>query len=335
VFAFTASLKRRWLPAALCGIAAAAIHPTTALWWSIAVGATIALRSAGRQRALMGAALLSLVAGTLLIRPLGLTVMDEAWVRVLDSKDYVFASGWPAYAWFFNLAYLPLILLFAKYKNDARFTAPAVALFALFVASYSFTEAHVALSVQLQLSRVFWLLDFFLALLGAWLLIDSPFVRRSGWIPRAAIAAAALLAVGRGLYTLNDAGATRGPVQIHLKADDWTEAMTWINAQPADWMVLAHPDHAWLYGPSVRVAASRDVVVESVKDSAISMYDRDVAMRTAERLAAVSPYDTLDAARARAIGAKYGASVVVAETARPIDLPLLHRNATFSVYDIR
>jgi hypothetical protein len=335
VFAFTASLKRRWLPAALCGIAAAAIHPTTALWWAIAVGATIALRSAGRQRALMGAALLSLVAGTLLIRPLGLTVMDEAWVRVLDSKDYVFASGWPAYAWFFNLAYLPLILLIAKYKNDARFTAPAVALFALFVASYSFTEAHVALAVQLQLSRVFWLLDFFLALLGAWLLIDSPFVRRSGWIPRAAITAAALLAVGRGLYTLNDAGATHGPVQIHLKADDWTEAMTWINAQPADWMVLAHPDHAWLYGPSVRVAASRDVVVESVKDSAISMYDRDVAMRTAERLAAVSPYDTLDAARARAIGAKYGASVVVAETARPIDLPLLHRNATFSVYDIR
>jgi hypothetical protein len=335
VFAFTASLKRRWIPAALLGIAAAAIHPTTAAWWAIAIAATIVLGSAGRQRAIMAAALLALITGAWLVHPLGLPVMDAAWVRVLDTKDYVFASTWPAYAWLFNLAYLPLILLISKYKNDARFAAPAVALFALFVASYSFTESHVALAVQLQVSRVFWLLDFFLALLGAWLLVDSPFVRRTGWMPRAAIAAAALLAVGRGVYTLSEAQAVRSPVQIHFKADDWTEAMTWIRSQPADWMILAHPDHAWLYGPSVRVAANRDVVVEAVKDSAISMYDRGVAMRTAERLAAVGLYDTLDAARARALGAKFGASVVVAETARPIDLPLLHRNATFSVYDIR
>jgi len=154
-------------------------------------------------------------------------------------------------------------------------------------------------------------------------------------MPQAAVAAALLLAAGRGLYTLNEAGATRSPVQVNLRADDWTEAMAWTRTQPAGWLVLAHPDHAWLYGTSVRVAASRDVVVESVKDSAISMYDRDVAMRTSERLAALADYDKLTADKARAIGYKYGASVAVTDAAHPLDLPLLHRNAAFAVYDIR
>jgi hypothetical protein len=172
-------------------------------------------------------------------------------------------------------------------------------------------------------------------LLGAWLLIDSPLARRTQWMPRAAVAAVVVFAVGRGVYTLNETGAVRSPVKVHLQADDWTEAMGWIGSQPADWMVLADPGHAWLYGTSVRVAAGRDVVVEAVKDSAISMYDRDVAMRTADRIAALSPFATLDAARARALGAKYGASVVVVETAQSLDLPLLHRNASFAVYDIR
>ena len=43
---------------------------------------------------------------------------DDEWLRVLDNKDYLFASTWPSYAWAFNLAYLPLILLIGKFKND-------------------------------------------------------------------------------------------------------------------------------------------------------------------------------------------------------------------------
>jgi len=335
VFAFSASLKRRWVLLAVCWILAAVIHPTTAAWWAIAIAAERVLTTSGRQRALMAVTLLVFVAGFFVASSLGLAMMDAQWVRVLDSKDYVFAAGWPAYAWFFNLLYLPLILLISKYKNDARLTAPALALFAAFVCSYPFTESHVGLAVQLQVSRVFWLMDFFLALAGAWLLIDSPFVRESRWLRQTAVAAALLLAVGRGIYTLYEPAAEHSLVRIDLKKDDWTEAMSWIRAQPADWQVLANPDHAWLYGTSVRVSAAHDVVVESVKDSAISMYDRSVAMRTAERLAALSSYDTLDAGRARAIGRAYDARVMVTETTHALDLPLLHRNATFAVYDLR
>ena len=335
VFAFTASLKRRSIPLVLCWIAAAVIHPTTALWWGVAILANRILKSSGRQRALMGAAVAVLLVGPLAARASGLTIMDDQWLKVLDNKDYLFASGWPAYAWVFNLAYLPLIALIAKVKNDARLTAPAVALFAAFVCSYPFTETHVALAVQLQVSRVFWLMDFFLALFVAWLLIDGHRTSGARWTREAVVAAVLLFAIGRGAYTLNESGTARSLVRVNLPADDWTEAMAWIRLQPSDWLVLAHPDHAWLYGTSVRVAASRDVVVESVKDSAISMYDRGVAMRTADRLGALSSYETLDAQGARRLAQTYGAQVAVVDASHPLDLPLLHRNATFSVYDIR
>lgn len=335
IFALTASFKRRWLPMALCWIVAAVIHPTTALWWAIAIVAGLVVTSSGRQRVLMSVTLIAVVAGPFLARSSGLAVMDAEWLKVLETKDYLFASGWPPYAWIFNLAYLPLILLIGKFRNDARFAAPALALFAAFVCAYAFTEAHVALAVQLQVSRVFWLMDFFLALLAAWLVIDSAFAHRFGRMRPLVVAAVALLVVGRGVYTLHEAGMTRASIQLNLPADDWTDAMTWIRSQPADWLVLAHPDHAWRYGTSVRVSANRDVVVESVKDSAISMYDRDIAMRTAERLAALSSYDTLNAEQALALGKRYGASVAVTEASRPLDLPLLHRNSTFAVYSLR
>jgi hypothetical protein len=337
IFALTASFKRSWVVMLVFWIAAAAIHPTTAMWWALAIAASLILTTAGRQRALMAASLVVLVAGFALAPTIaatvGLTIMDDAWVKVLENKDYLFASGWPAYAWALNLAYLPLIFLFSKAKGDARLVAPAVALFAVFVCAHPFIESRVALAVQLQVSRVFWLMDFFLALLAAWALVD--WAGRPRLLRQLAIAAVLLLSVGRGVYTLQEARESRSAVQVNLRADDWTEAMTWIRTQPVNWLVLAHPDHAWLYGTSVRVAANRDVVVESVKDSAISMYDRDVAMRTTERLAALSAYDTLTAEQAIVIAGRYGANVVVTETTHPLDLPVLHRNATFAVYDLR
>ena len=283
----------------------------------------------------MAVTLAVFLAGPFLASASGLTVMDDRWLSVLDAKDYLFAAGWPAYAWLFNLAYLPLILMLSRVKADARLIAPALALFAAFVASYPLTEAHVALSVQMQVSRVFWLLDFFIALLGAWFLADSVLARRSRSLAAIALIAATLLATGRGVYTLYQSGETRALVRLTAPADDWTEAMSWIGTQPSDWLVLAHPDHAWRYGTSVRVAAGRDVVVESVKDSAISMYDRGIAMRTAERLAALARFDTVDAALARAIGRQFGASVIVVDASNPLDLPVLHRNPTFAVYDLR
>jgi len=84
VFALTASFKRRWLLMSLCWIAAAAIHPTTALWWAIAIVAGLAIRATGF---VIGAALVAVLVGAYLARLPGLSVMDPQWVKVLDNKD--------------------------------------------------------------------------------------------------------------------------------------------------------------------------------------------------------------------------------------------------------
>ena len=57
------------------------------------------------------------------------------------------------------------------------------------------------------------------------------------------------------------------------------------------------------YGTSLRVAGERDVFVEGIKDAAIGMYERDVAMRTRDRLAELQDFDTLTPERARALAA--------------------------------
>lgn len=333
IFALTASFKRRWPLMLLCWAAAAAIHPTTAMWWALAIASGITLTTARRRWLILLLLFAAALAGPVVVRSFGLETMDEQWLKVLENKDYLFPSEWPLYAWVINLAYFPLILLISKAKHDDRFTAPAFALLIAFGCTYAVVESRVALAVQLQISRVFWLMDFFLAIVAAWFLIDRA---RPEWFRKAVVAAILLLSIGRGIFTLlKDPRDSRAPVQINLQANDWTETMAWLRGQPADWLILAHPDHAWLYGTSVRVAANRDVVVESVKDSAISMYDRTVAMRTAERLAALPAYDEMTALEATALGRRYGAAVVVTETAHPLDLPLLHRNSTFAVYDLR
>lgn len=335
LFAFAATLRRRWPAAVLCGLAAAVIHPTTAAWWAAAIAGAVVLTTATRQRAAMALALVLLVAGPTLAGWWRLPTMDADWLRVFAAKDYIFASTWPVYAWVINLAYLPLILWAVRAKGDARLVGPAVALFAVFIASYSLTDAHVTLAVQLQVSRVFWLMDLMLALALAWALADSDLARRRRMLPLAALATILILSIGRGVFTLYDAEPTRDLARIDLPDGDWTDAMRFIRWQPADWLVLAHPDHAWLYGTSVRVAAAHDVVVESVKDAAISMYDRAVAMRTAARLSALADFNTMAPDALVATGRQMGASVLVVERARVLPLPRLYENATFAVYDLR
>jgi hypothetical protein len=334
IFALSASFKRRWVPMGVCWVIAAAIHPTTALWFAAAIAGHLLL-SSGRKLLAFGVIVVVALLASPIARLTGSPVMDGQWLAVLEGKDYLFPSAWPPYAWILNLAYFPLIVYLSTLKMDQRLVGPSIILLGCFVASYGLVESHVALAVQLQISRVFWLMDFFVTLLIAWALIDSRTATRSPWISKSAIAVVLLLSIGRGVYTLTTVSAERSIARIDLPANDWIEAMSWLRSQPPDWLVLAHPDHAWLYGTSVRVAASRDVVVESVKDSAISMYDRGVAMRTAERLAALSAYETLDGPRALAIGKQFGATVAVTDSDHPLALPVLHRNASFAVYDLR
>jgi hypothetical protein len=111
--------------------------------------------------------------------------------------------------------------------------------------------------------------------------------------------------------------------------------MAWLRDQPDDWHVLADPDHAWKYGSSVRVAAGLDTVLEASKDAAMAIYERDLAMRVADRSAALSGFDDLTLTEVKRLDARYGVDVLVMEAGRVLALPVLYRNNRFVVYDLR
>ena len=93
-------------------------------------------------------------------------VMDAAWLNALDEKTYLFAVEWPVSAWALNLAYPGAIGLIYRRRRLTDRTAPAegifvAGLFALvgtFLVSSALAEAGITAVVQLQVSRIFWVL---------------------------------------------------------------------------------------------------------------------------------------------------------------------------------
>ncbi len=354
LIALACSLKSRWRWAVPLWLVAMAMHPTTAAWFAAFIAGGIIFERVVKRGALAALPLMfvalfaAFMFGPALVRLLPLPsrlFMDPDWIAVFASKDYIFVSSWPAWAWAINLAYLPLLWWFyrrrvsvgAAMAGEARLVAGALTLFAVFIGSVAFSEARLALAVQLQVSRVFWWMDVLFAAYAAWWLTSDPAItRRAGaWAPRLAVAMLAVVAVGRGIYTVEAGGPDREFVRLTLPDDDWSKAMQWLRTQPADWQVLADPDHAWKYGSSVRVAAARDVVLESVKDTAISLYDRAIAMRTASRIPPLADYPFTSADQARSVGRRFSATVLVTESNHALDLPRLYQNPSFIVYDLR
>ena len=150
-----------------------------------------------------------------------------------------------------------------------------------------------------------------------------------------AVLAIVLLAASaaRGTYIIQREHAERSLFQLSLPDTPWTDAMRWIAHQPIDTHVLADPGHAWKYGSSVRVAATRDVLLEDVKDSAIAMYSRDLAVRVVERRRALGDFPGLSAERARALAVRYDLNFLVTEAT--LDLPEVYRNAQFRIYALK
>ena len=109
--------------------------------------------------------------------------------------------------------------------------------------------------------------------------------------------------------------------------------MAWARATDVRSHWLADPIHAARYGMSLRVAGERDVFVEAIKDAAIGMYDRRIAMRTRDRLTAIGNFDELTAARARSLAATYDIDYLLAE--RPFDLPLAFQSGELRIYRLR
>jgi len=340
LLAVVAFLDRRDGRAGLLLVLAAALHPTATAW--VAVWLVVALwvaRPAWRipMAALAGAGALAAawiaIAGPLAGR---LQTMDAAWLAVIGEKDYLFPLAWPIDAWITNLIAVPIILVGWRVRRRAgtlveRETAlvvGAVGLLVLFACWLPFNAARVALAVQLQLSRLFWVLDIFATMYLVALLANGT-ARRA-----AAVAiAVALLSLARGAYIMFVQFPDRPVFAIDLPANDWRDAMLWARQTPISTGWLADPLHAARYGSSVRVAGERDVFLEQMKDTALAMYDRNVAMRVADRQHALiaDPWDSPEGARA--LAARYNLDYLVID--RQLDLPLAHQSGTLFIYRLR
>jgi hypothetical protein len=339
---------RTWLALALVGLAGL-VHPTTALWFGIWLGAAALVSDARWRRVLWAcAAVGAIIAGwAVWLGPLrGLLIpMDPAWVAVLAGKDYLFPGDWPFWAWAVNLGYPALIVALYAHRVGSGAASPreqglvagALSLFLILVVSLPLVAWRLAIAVQLQVSRILWMLDLVATAYLIWFLAESPVWKRRQTSPaRAPMTVAALMAVlafARGGYVTFSEHAGRPVIQRDLEAGEWRDVMSWVSHTPIGTHVLADPGHAWRYGTSVRVAGERDVFQEEVKDSAIALYSREVAVRVATRINDLGDFGGLTADRARALAEKYDLDLLVSE--RAFDLPAAYRNRRFTVYRLR
>jgi len=337
--------KRDWLWIALVAVGIL-IHPTTAVWFGVWLGLAAWIGRPNRRPALVIAAATgaAIVVWMLWRGPLAghLAPMDAEWLSVISDKDYLFPFEWPVAAWLLHLATAAVILWCWRARRHAGLTVAgetplvlgAMGLLVLFACWLPFDVARSAVAVELQVSRIFWLLDVLATIYAVWWLTEGwPGERRTmrvgAWIAAGLVA----LSISRGVYAMFVEFPDRPIVDIDIKAGDWHDAMAWARTTAPSSGWLADPIHAALYGSSVRAAGHRDVLLERVKDRAIAMYDRSAALRVAdrERALAVLPWDTADGARA--LARRYGLDYLVID--RELDLPLAHRSGALFIYRLR
>jgi hypothetical protein len=329
------------LSLALVGFAFA-IHPTTAMWFAIWIGVAVLVSERAWRAPLVaiaaagaGAALWAVTLGPLRGH---LTRMDPLWASAMAGKDYIFPSDWNASFWLVNLSYLGVAFAVYLLRRRRGVAAPreigllagGTALVVLFLISWPLMIAGVALALQLQTSRVFWMLDFLAAMYLAWLFAEAAHALT---VRRAAVAMAVVAAVGRGVFVWGSEHAGNPIARIGFPQDNWTDVMQWISRTPADTHVLADPGHAWKYGSSVRVAGERDVYLEEVKDLALALYSRDVAVEALRRIADVRNFDSFTAEQLQGLAARYDLDYLVID--RDVDLPVVYRNHQFRVYALQ
>jgi len=339
---------RTWWAAALVG-AAFVIHPTTALWFGVWVGiaALVADRARRPWFAGGGAAAIAVAAWAIARGPLSAqaVVMDPAWLGVVAGKDYLFPTEWGPTAWAMAAAYVIAVGGTFFWRRSRRVTSvnePAMVaglagLLAVFIATLPATAAHVAIAVQFQVSRILWMFDLVGTVYAVWLLADGGRAlgagARSSRRARSVAVCLIVAALARGAYVKWVEHPARPLVRLDLPDDPWQQALDWLARTPVDTLVVANPGHAWRYGTSVRVGAARDVLLEEVKDTAMSMYSRRVAMHVRERIQAIGDFGTLTDSGALALAARFGASYLVDD--RPRSLPVAYRNERFTIYRLR
>jgi hypothetical protein len=328
-------------------IVACLVHPTTGAWfviWMAVAAAVEAWPSRAGRRAVVGLVVCGaigtvgvVVSGALASR---LVVLDATWLAAFESRDYLFPlDDWKGGTWLTHL--LPPVVIAAVWQWRRRLSLAtphedgvaigSLALLLAFLASVPLIDAHVALAVQLQTSRVFWLLELLATVYVVWAIAEAPWTG----VPaaRRATLAAALLAVvsvARGYYILRVEHDNR-LVAVRLPASDWQRMGAWIEANTApEAHLLADPDHVWSAGSSLRVLARRDVLLEGVKDAAIAIYSRESALRVSARREAIGDFHALTDARAQALASAYALDYLLTEQALP--LPLVHAEGRLQLY---
>lgn len=341
-WAMAAYLRGRAMAAMGLTAVAFAVHPTTALWFGIWIASAL-LMTEKRLRKPMIVLCTVAVIGALWAVTAGplrghLERIDPVWASAMAGKDYIFPSDWKASFWLVNLAYLPVaaaIYLMRRQRGvaterEAGLLAGGAVLLCVFLISWPLMIRGIALALQLQPSRVFWMLDLLTAIYVAWLLAEAP---RSAASRRAIVAIVAAIAIGRGVFVWRAEHSGSSLMSVNLPQDNWTDAMRWISqTTPPDAHVLADPGHAWKYGTSVRVAGERDVYVEEVKDLALALYSREVAVEALQRVRDSQNFDVFTPDQLRSLAARYDLHYLVVD--RDVDLPLAYRNEQFRVYSL-
>tara|TARA_B100001123_G_scaffold301719_1_gene336779 strand:- start:10035 stop:11573 length:1539 start_codon:yes stop_codon:yes gene_type:complete len=337
---------RSW-PALLITIIAIMLHPTTGLWFLIALSVAVVVAEPPSSRGM----LLGILIGTPVLLWLSqamvgnrFVVMDDAWISVLAHKSYLFPSNWTWTAWLANLGTATVIGAVYLYRYRAGMTSRretgiicgCAALLTLFILSLPLVNLRLALAVQLQISRIFWILDFIAIASLAWLLTESNIWRRLSWSPTVArhvvVTAVAVTTIIRGGYVSFVEHPNRPVIALRPADSDWIQAMTWVTRTDPETHLLVDPAHAWRHGTSVRVSGQRDVYLEEVKDPAMAIYSRVVARRVLERIQDLGQFDALTVERAHLLADKYDLHYLIDN--RPFDLPIVYRAGIFKIYEL-
>lgn len=330
-------------------LASALLHPTTAAFFLILLIVAVWTTEPQMRRTAGALVVAGLVAAAwlLLAGPMRdqLATMDPEWRALLASKDYLFPiRDWRVGDWIANLGTAALAIGLLSYRvrhgigssRERGLIAGSVALLLGFLVTLPLVEAGSAFFVQLQISRVFWILDLLATavLIGA--LVDhGPLPSSPAPAPRWRQAVAVLVigvAVVRGAWVTFVEHRGRPAVALTLPDDEWTRVIEWAQHEPIEAHFLADPGHAWKYGTPLRYAG-RDVFLEDVKDTAMAIYGREPADRVIRRQRALGDFETLDEARAAALAARFGIDYLVID--RDLALPLVHREGPFRVYSLR
>lgn len=331
---------RTWLALALAA-ASGLLHPTIAACFAAWIACAALLADARARRPLLAAAGLAAVAALWAVTfgPLraGLARLDDDWMALLAAKDYVFPMRWPASAWLLNIGYVVALIglyghrrrVVETSRREDALVAGALGLFIGFLLSLPLVATGMAVAVQLQVPRIFWILDLLVTVYLVWLLVEAPAGRRAK-VRRAAVAIMAAIAAGRGTWAMFVEHAKRPVIAYELPRDEWADVMAWASRTPTRAHLLADPGHAWRYGSSVRVAGARDVYLEEVKDLSIALYSREVADRVVRRIRDLGEFQALSPGAAETLAARYDLDYLISE--RAFDLPLVYRNARFYVY---